>query len=78
MNNGWTPQRKAKQSKAIQSWKPWEMATGPRTPAGKAKVSRNAWKGGKRPAFRKAMKELGTAVAALDFYDEVAARGLLD
>ena len=30
----------------ICTWKPWEHATGPRTLEGKAKVGRNAYKGG--------------------------------
>ena len=29
----------------IRKWKPWKQSTGPKTPAGKAKVSRNADKG---------------------------------
>lgn len=52
MNNGWTPERRAMQSKLIKGWKPWKHATGPKTPEGKATVSRNAWKGGERPAMR--------------------------
>jgi hypothetical protein len=28
----------------IHTWKPWEYSTGPRTPEGKAKVSKNAIK----------------------------------
>jgi hypothetical protein len=30
----------------IRTWKPWQQATGPRTPDGKAAASRNAYKGG--------------------------------
>ena len=52
MNNGWTSERKAKQALAIQRWKPWQQATGPKTPKGKATVSRNAFKGGERPSLR--------------------------
>lgn len=52
MANGWTPERRAKQSAAIRQWQPWERSTGPRTAAGKARVSRNAWKGGTRDALR--------------------------
>ena len=46
MANGWTPERKAKQSELIQSWKPWEKSTGAKTIEGKAISSRNAYKGG--------------------------------
>jgi len=46
MANGWTPERRARQAEMIRTWKPWQQATGPRTPDGKAKASRNAYKGG--------------------------------
>ena len=58
MNNGWTPQRKAKQALAIQSWKPWTRATGPKTLEGKTTVARNAFKGGNRPALRQSIAAL--------------------
>jgi len=44
----WTNEQKAKQSALIHTWKPWRHSTGARTFAGKAIVSRNAYKGGKR------------------------------
>ena len=47
-----TPEHRHLRSQLIRAWKPWERSTGPRTPDGKAKVSRNAWKGGERPALR--------------------------
>jgi len=43
---GWTPERRVRQAALIRTWKPWRQATGPRTSDGKAKASRNAWKGG--------------------------------
>jgi len=46
MANGWTPERRERQAKLIQQWRPWEKSTGPRTKAGKDKVSQNAYKGG--------------------------------
>jgi hypothetical protein len=46
MANGWTPERKAKQSALIQTWKPWDKSTGARTIEGKAVSARNAYKGG--------------------------------
>jgi hypothetical protein len=52
MANGWTPERRARQSAAIRQWRPWERSTGPRTAAGKARVARNAYKGGSRGALR--------------------------
>jgi len=45
-SNGWTTERRARQAALIQTWKPWQQATGPRTPDGKAAASRNAYKGG--------------------------------
>ncbi len=41
MNNGWTPERRARQAALIRSWKPWERSTGPRTEDGKAIASSN-------------------------------------
>ena len=52
MASGWSPERRERQSLAIKRWKPWEQSTGPRTEDGKANASRNAEKGGKRPALR--------------------------
>ena len=52
MANGWTSERRAKQSQMMQEWRPWEKATGPRTPEGKSVSSRNADKGGTRPMLR--------------------------
>ena len=46
MADPWTPERRARQAELIRTWQPWTRSTGPRTPEGKAKASRNAWKGG--------------------------------
>ena len=46
MASSWTPERRARQAAAIHAWKPWQHATGPRTPEGRAKACRNAYKGG--------------------------------
>lgn len=40
------PERRAKQAELIRTWRPCERSTGPRTLDGKAKASRNAYKGG--------------------------------
>lgn len=58
MTTGWTPERRARQAELIRRWKPWQASTGPRTPDGKDKASRNAWKGGYRPAVRAEWREL--------------------
>lgn len=52
MANGWTPERRKKQSETIRQWRPWNKATGPRTAEGKTTASRNAYKGGTRQLFR--------------------------
>lgn len=40
--SAWTPERRAKQAKAIRRTKPWLNSTGPKTDAGKATSSQNA------------------------------------
>lgn len=52
MASSWTPERRAKQARLIQQWKPWTKSTGPTSAKGKAISARNAWKGGTRPALR--------------------------
>jgi hypothetical protein len=52
MTNGWTQERKARQAILIQTWRPWEQSTGPKTLNGKVLISRNAYKGGARPVMR--------------------------
>jgi len=44
MANGWSDERRARQSEAIHRWKPWQLSTGARTPEGKARSSRNAFR----------------------------------
>lgn len=41
-SDAWTAERCARQSSLIHRWRPWEHATGPRSPAGKAVSDRNA------------------------------------
>ena len=48
----WTDAKKAAQSKAIHTWKPWKCSTGARTLEGKSIVSRNAYRGGSRQLIR--------------------------
>ena len=48
----WTDEQRAKQSAAIHDWQPWQYSTGARTSAGKAIVSRNAYRGCMRPFLR--------------------------
>lgn len=58
MANGWTAERRARQAAMIRTWKPWEQSTGPRSTAGKAKASRNAYIGGEWFKLRAAIKTL--------------------
>ena len=58
MANGWTPERRARQAELIRNWKPWERSTGPRTPEGKARTSRNADKGDTRGMLRELLRAL--------------------
>lgn len=51
--SGWTDERRARQSELIRTWRPWEKSTGPRSTDGKARVARNAWKGGMRAETRR-------------------------
>jgi len=50
MSNGWTPERRARQSERIKQWQPWKQSTGPKTDVGKAASSENAFKHGMRCA----------------------------
>ena len=56
MATPWTLERRQRQAELIRQWRPWEQSTGPRTPEGKARVSRNAWKGGHRAELRELSK----------------------
>ena len=64
MTNGWTPERRARQAELIRTCKPWQQATGPRTPDGKAKASRNAYKGGHWLMLRELSRMLSAEVEA--------------
>ena len=65
MANGWTQERKARQAARIRGWRPWEKSTGPRTPNGKAKVSRNAYKGGTCRSLKELRRALRGGVREL-------------
>lgn len=62
MSNGWTIERRLKQAKLIQRWKPWEDATGPRTMGGKNRSSKNAYKTTSVRNINKAIRELKQAL----------------
>ena len=55
-----TPEHRKLRAELIKKWKPWENSTGPRTEEGKARASRNGFKGGQ---WRE-MLELARSVSA--------------
>lgn len=58
MADPWPPERRERASELIRARQPWLKSTGPRTPEGKARSSRNAWKGGVRPMIRELARTL--------------------
>jgi hypothetical protein len=52
MASGGTLERRRRQGERIRIWKPWERSTGPKSQAGKERVSQNAWRGGTRMVLR--------------------------
>jgi hypothetical protein len=59
---GWNSERRKKQSEAIKRWKPWNQSTGPKSPEGRALVSRNAYSGGELVNLRAMVKALNQAM----------------
>jgi hypothetical protein len=59
-----TPDHRRLRAKLIRKWKPWEKSTGPKTPKGKAKVSRNGYRGGTRPLLRELARKLSVEIEA--------------
>lgn len=62
MANPWTPERRAKQAILIRASRPWERSTGPRTAAGKERVAKNAYKGGRWLKLKELSKALNEAL----------------
>lgn len=56
--NGWTQERRAQQAARIRETKPWLQSTGPTSALGKAKVARNAYKGGAWKAMQALRRRL--------------------
>ena len=65
MSNGWTSERRKQQGAAIRRWRPWEHSTGPRSPEGKARSSRNAYRGGLREKERALFRAISLALQTL-------------
>lgn len=65
----WTTEARAKQSALLTARQPWRASTGPRTTEGKAKVARNADKGGdagRVARLRQAQDEMAQAIAKVE------------
>lgn len=62
-SKSWTAERRAKQSEWMKKNRPWENATGPKTPEGKDAVKDNALKHGYRSADYKMLLALLRAQA---------------
>ena len=62
MVNGWTLERRQRQAELIRTWKPWQQSTGPKSPDGRERVSRNAWTGGHRQMLRELSKLVNAEV----------------
>lgn len=58
MGKEWSNERRAKQAERIREWRPWDRATGPRTDVGKARSSKNAFRGNTRALLRELAKLL--------------------
>ena len=57
----WSLEQRQRQAELIRNWSPWEKSTGPKTAAGKRRVSRNAFTGGswlKMRQFSRTMNQL--------------------
>ena len=52
-----TPEHRRLRAQLIRQWKPWERSIGPKSAEGKARVSRNAYKGATR-GLLKAVRDL--------------------
>lgn len=61
MANGWTLERRARQSALIRHWRPWEKATGPKSEEGKRRSAMRGYKGGNRQVMRDLAKALREA-----------------
>jgi hypothetical protein len=61
-----TPEHRRLRAELIRNWKPWEKSTGPKTPEGKAKASRNGYKGGTRALLRELARVLRASIKIRD------------
>lgn len=74
MATTWTEERRQRQAELIRQLKPWTKSTGPRSDEGKARASRNAWKGGHRPQLRELAKEFNAELKLMKRLNDMARR----
>ncbi len=48
----------------VKRWQPWAKSTGPKTPGGKERVSRNAWKGSRQAQLKELSKLVNAELRA--------------
>ena len=73
MANGWTPERRARQSVLIRNWQPWMESTGPKSAEGKARSAVRGFKGGHRAKLRELARLMRTDDGRdpFDVYEEM-------
>lgn len=62
----WTEERRARAREVALQVKPWLKSTGPKSTEGKARVARNAYRGGVRPMQREVQRECKAGIKALE------------
>lgn len=72
MATPWTLERRQRQAELIRQWQPWKQSTGPQSAEGKARSSRNAYKGGVSQQLRALNIELRRELAAMREFNRMA------
>ena len=72
MATPWTLERRQRQAELIRQWQPWKQSTGPQSAEGKARSSRNAYKGGVSQQLRALNIELRRELAAMREFTRMA------
>ena len=70
-----TPEHRAMRAELIRRWKPWEKATGPKSPEGKARSAMRGFKGGTREMLRELGRMLREQAEALKRIGEKGGAG---
>ena len=70
-----TAEHRRLRAQLIHRWRPWERSTGPTSAAGKARVARNAFKGGLRQKLRSLSRILRDQAGRLEDIESNHVRG---